>query len=530
MNLGNRYSQHSFAQTPSVNTARSKFDRSFATKDTIDFDDLNPIFIDEIIPGDTINLNVKSFARLAPQVVPLMDNMYMDYFFFFVPTRLLWDNWERFNGAQDVPGASINFTIPVITSVNATNGSIYDKFGIPTQVTLTSTISALPFRAYNLIWNEWFRDQNLQPSLTVPTTNGPDVSTLYTLRKRGKRHDYFTSCLPFPQKFTAPLIPLTGLATVQAIPPFGGPGRFLNSSTGANLTAASTISTAVTTGNLQATTGAINAVYDPAGTLQTNLAIGGANISVNDLRNALMIQSLLELDARGGTRYVEILKAHFNVVSPDFRLQRPEYLSGGTVRITQHPIAQTSNTVAGSPQGNLAAFSTAVNLDNNIGFSKSFTEHGYVIGLCSARADLTYQYGLEKMWTRQTRYDFFWPKLQELGEQAVLQREIYATGTGTDNTIFGYQERYAEYRYKPSQIKGQFRSNFAQTLEVWHLAEESLTPPALNASFIESNTPIERSLVVPSAAYPHLLLDLWFDYKHARPIMTYGVPATLGRF
>ena len=268
------------------------------------------------------------------------------------------------------------------------------------------------------------------------------------------------------------------------------------------------------------------AKFDTTG-LQADLADATA-ATINQLRQAMMVQSLLELDARGGTRYVEILRAHFNVISPDFRLQRPEFLSGGTTSITQHPVAQTSESGT-SPQANLAAFSTAVQMDNSIGFSKSFVEHGYVIGLVKARADVTYQQGLNRMWSRQTRYDFFWPKLQELGEQTILNKEIYAQGTSADDDVFGYQERYAEYRYKPSEIRGQFRSTYAETLDVWHLAEEFETLPALNSTFIQSNTPIERSLVV-AEGYPHLLFDAFFQYTHARPMMTYGVPATLGRF
>ena len=244
----------------------------------------------------------------------------------------------------------------------------------------------------------------------------------------------------------------------------------------------------------------------------------------------MMMQSLLELDARGGTRYVEILKSHFNVISPDFRLQRPEYLSGGTIDLQQNPIPQTSSSTTESPQGNLAAFSTASEFGNKIGFSKSFVEHGYVLGFIRARGQVTYQQGLHKMWSRQTRWDFFWPKFQELGEQAILNKEIYAQGNATDSEIFGYQERYGEYRFRPSEIKGQFRSNFSESLDVWHLAEYFSTKPSLNKTFIEANTPIDRSLVVTRPDYPDLIGDFWFDYTHVRPMVTYGVPATFGRF
>lgn len=545
---------HQFSQIPRAEIQRSSFNRSHGYKTTFDSGYLVPFYIDEVLPGDTFNLKCSLFARLATPIVPFMDNMFMETFFFFVPNRLLWDNWQKFNGEQENPGDSTDFLIPTIKNTGSFEvGSIADYFGIPTGVS-NLEVNALPFRAYNLIYNEWFRDENLQESLPVEKGDGPDDVADYKLVRRGKRHDYFTSALPWPQKgpgveiplgTSAPIInpsPLSGYLLgsnsnqLAAVSAYGGDA---SSSGGSRRASGSGTITFNRQGN-----GDWSSVGGFAGNSTDNVTVSAVSASslintgayadlttataytINSLRQAFQVQRLYERDARGGTRYTEILRAHFGVVSPDARLQRPEYLGGSSSPININPVQQTSATNDTTPQGNLAAYGLTSSRIH--GFTKSFVEHGYIIGLVNVRADLTYQQGLQRLWSRQTRFDFYWPALAHLGEQTVLNKEIYAQGTDADDDVFGYQERYAEYRYYPSLITGKFRSTYAQPLDMWHLSQKFDSLPTLSAQFIEDNPPVSRVIAVQDE--PQFLLDTYFSLNCVRPMPVYSVPGLVDHF
>ena len=524
---------HQFTMIPKADIPRSKFDCQSTHKTTFDAGYLVPVYVDEVLPGDTFNLNMTAFARLSTPLFPIMDNLHLESFFFFVPNRLIWDNWQKFMGQQTNPGDSISYVVP--QQVSPANGyaigSLQDYMGLPTvgQVTAAKTVSHCAFwpRAYNLIYNEWFRDENLQNSVTVDKGDGPDTVTNYTLLRRGKRKDYFTSALPWPQKGAAVTLPLGTTAPI-AITGTGGAsaanGIQINVPGG---TSPQYLYNNGATNYLGSTTSAPLTI----GTMYADLSQATA-ATINQLRQSFQIQKLLERDARGGTRYTEIIRSHFGVISPDARLQRPEYLGGGTTDINVNPIAQTSGTGQTgqtTPLGSLAAMGTA--LSHNHGFTQSFVEHGVIIGLVSVRADLTYQQGLQKMWSRSTRYDFYFPAFATLGEQAVLNQEIYVTGDSTDTGVFGYQERWAEYRYYPSRISSLFRSTASGTIDGWHLAQKFTTLPTLNTTFIQDNPPVARTLAVGASANgQQFIFDSFFDVKKARPMPMYSVPGLIDHF
>lgn len=528
---------HQFAMIPRADIPRSTFKVETNHKTSFDAGYLVPVLCEEVVPGDSFRVDMTGFARLATPIFPIMDNLRLDSFFFFVPNRLVWDNWEKFMGEQANPADSISYVIPqqVSPATGYAVNSLQDYFGLPTvggPVSVAVSHSALPLRAYNLIWNEWFRDENLQNSLTVPTNDGPDAtpSTTFTLKRRGKRYDYFTGCLPWPQKGTAVPLVFGGTAAVKsdgtAFQVRGGTGLM-----GTLTTTGISGSSPTMTGNTNA--GTLN--FGASGTATTGLFADlstATTNTINSLRQAFQIQRLLERDARGGTRYVELIKAHFGVTSPDFRHQRPEYLGGGSSGLSITPIVQTSGSGATgttTPLANLAAIGTMVARGH--GFSRGFTEHGYVIGLVSVRADLNYQQGLRRHWSRSTRYDYYFPVFANLGEQAVLNKEIYCTGTATDSQVFGYQERWAEYRHIPPMITGLFRSTAAGTLDGWHLAQNFSSLPVLGDTFIQDTPPLSRVLAVGAAANgKQLIADFFFDIRMARPMPMYSVPGLIDHF
>lgn len=531
--------QAKFSDLPTAEVDRSTFDMSHSWKGTTQTNRLVPCMLQEVLPGDTFNVKSTFFMRLATPLHPIMDSLTADIHYFFVPNRLVWDNWQAFMGERkkldddpadySIPQANVDFNI------RNSSGQLPDYFGLPLMEAEDDTpiihqVSSLPFRAYQLIFNEWYRNQNVIPEQPIPMGDGPDdidygfdwddPVDLGNMFVRHKRGDYFTRCLPWPQKGDAVFLPLGKTAPIQGITEprsflFWAEGKAVQLRRDNN----DPWEVAYTTDDQQ--------ILSPDATLWPNMEANleqATAATINDIRTAFQIQKLLERDARGGTRYIEIILSHFNVQSPDMRLQRPEYLGGGSARIIVNPVAATVAT-AEAPQGNLAAVGTGL---VNASFNHSFTEHGHILAIMSCRADLTYQTGLDRMWSRSTRYDFYWPSLAHLGEQAVKNKEIHFQGTAEDDNTWGYQERYAEYRYCPSRITGKMRSRDPESLDVWHLSQDFQNLPPLNFEFLADAPPIDRVVAVPSE--PDLIVDGWHNVKATRPMPVYAVPGLVDHF
>lgn len=551
----NRNVESHFALNPTrIDMSRSTFDRSASVKTSFNVGDIVPFFLEEVLPGDTFNVRTSKVVRMQTLLTPMMDNVYLDSYYFFVPNRLVWNHWKEFNG-ENTESAWIpttEYSVPQITSPSAgwSVGTLADYFGLPTGVGGLS-VSALPFRAYALVMNEWFRDQNLQDPLVVPvddaTVVGVNTGNFVTDCAKGglpyiaaKYHDYFTSCLPSPQKGPdvtlsvasqgdLPVVPKSDMVPNSLWPVSdlklystrsftqGASNTFLGSYE--NVLKETSPDTAIPVGHG-------NSIF-PANLWAVNS--GNAIIAtINQLRMAFQIQKLYERDARGGTRYIEVLKSHFGVTSPDARLQRPEYLGGNRVPINVNQVIQQSGTGAGAdtPQGTVVGMSQTT--DSNHDFMKSFTEHGYIIGVMVARYDHTYQQGIERHWSRKTRFDYYWPVFANIGEQAVLNKEIYAQGTAKDNEVFGYQEAWSDYRYKPNRVTGEMRSAYEQSLDVWHLADDYASLPSLSDSWIrEDKNTVDRVLAVKSTVSDQLFADIYVSNRATRPMPMYSIPGLI---
>lgn len=548
-----------FSLNPTVDIQRSKFERNSDVKFSFNVGDLVPFYVDEVLPGDTFSIDTSKVVRMQPLVAPIMDNMYLDTYWFFVPNRLVWDHWKEFCGenTQTKWTQPVEYSIPKIEGVVTSDfsdpdvegkcwkvGDIADYMGIPVNSSANNSVNqvihvtALPFRGYALIWNEFFRDQNLQDPIPIPTSdltfhfdrftdNAADLITCGVgILKACKYHDYFTSCLPSPQKGPDVALPLSGLAPVIT-------GSSYGSGIGGDAALHFRFENGVSAGYLNNNGSlTVDANQDPqAGLIPNNLyaQLGSSALgTINELRLAFQMQRIYEKDARGGTRYTEILKNHFGVTSPDSRLQRPEYLGGSRVPININQVVQTSST-SNTPQGNTAAFSVTADVHSD--FTKSFVEHGYIFGLCVARYDHTYQQGLERMWTRSDRFDFYWPSLANIGEQPVYGREIYCTGGTMDDRVFGYQEAWAEYRYKPNRVAGEMRSGYAQSLDVWHLADEYTSAPFLSDRWIEEDSNnLNRCLAVNEKVSNQLWADIFVKNTSVRPLPIYSIPGLIDHY
>ena len=556
----NRNVESHFALNPTrIDMSRSTFDRSSSVKTSFNVGDIVPFFLEEVLPGDTFNVRTSKVVRMQTLLTPMMDNVYLDSYYFFVPNRLVWNHWKEFNG-ENTESAWIpttEYSVPQITSpaVGWSVGTLADYFGLPTGVGGLS-VSALPFRAYALVMNEWFRDQNLQDPLVVPvddaTVVGVNTGNFVTDVAKGglpyiaaKYHDYFTSCLPSPQK--GPDVTLS-VASRSVLPVVARSGEYVDAALTSTLvmghkngnswqnivnpvTLAAHGNEADVNGAVASASGVTTSAASYGLTPKNLWAIDSGNAivaTINQLRMAFQIQKLYERDARGGTRYIEVLKSHFGVTSPDARLQRPEYLGGNRVPINVNQVIQQSGTGAGAdtPQGTVVGMSQTT--DSNHDFMKSFTEHGYIIGVMVARYDHTYQQGIERHWSRKTRFDYYWPVFANIGEQAVLNKEIFAQGTAKDNEVFGYQEAWSDYRYKPNRVTGEMRSAYELSLDVWHLADDYASLPSLSDSWIrEDKNTVDRVLAVKSSVSDQLFADIYVSNRATRPMPMYSVPGLI---
>ena len=555
----NRNSENHFALNPTnIDLQRSRFDRSFGHKTTLNTGDLVPIFFDEVLPGDTFSMDMSAAIRMSTPIYPVMDNCNIDTYAYFIPTRLVWDKWKEFNGENTLTAweQKIEYEIPQIKAPDGgwEKGTIADYFGIPTKID-NFEINALPFRAYVEVWNSWFRDQNLKdPAMvnkdetTVTGTNNGDYVANAQLGalplKVAKYHDYFTSALPEPQKGPDVLLPLGNLAPVVTSKNYAIEPEKMKDAIGLKYASTTDPGIALNGARQMYIVGSNTTTYSNEGTVHLgssyNSSDSGTYIpinlfadlstaqaaSVNALRQAFAVQRLYEKDARGGTRYREILRSHFGVVSPDARMQVPEYLGGSRHPINIDQVLQTSSTDMTSPQGNTAAYSLTNFVDNM--FTKSFTEHGYIIILAAIRTVNTYQQGLERIWSKKSRFDFYWPSLANIGEQPIYNKEIYLQGTNADNEVFGYQEAWADYRYKPSRVSGAFRSNYEGTLDSWHYATYYESQPYLSSEWIdETRVNVDRTIAVQSELEDQFIADFYFKNICTRPMPLYSIPGLI---